>query len=126
MSVNPNLWSLKMLKDLSPEDLEKFLPASEWQAIKQKLSLSRRRNLELATDDDASLLLPTLNSSVGSYRPAGQVKLDVRLRELGIVPNGSYLSAEAMCLYLGFPPEWTSSLYPFYRGVQGELELGIS
>jgi phage N-6-adenine-methyltransferase len=126
--LNPDLSLWKILQGLSIEDFEQCLEDSEWRDIQQKLKLSRRRRLALRTKENGFLSLPTLTAGVkkkGS-RPPGQVKLEVKLRQLALIPNSQQLSGEMMALFMGFPPDWTQCLSPSPQAHWEESKAAIS
>jgi DNA adenine methylase len=83
---DPSLLLSKIQKGLSPEDLDKYLPPSEWQDIAGTIRSSYRRlGSAHRTAETGSSLLPTPTSySEGSdtIRPAGQNKLEQTLKLL--------------------------------------------
>ncbi len=77
------------------------------------LSLSRRRALEGGTRDSDCLLFPTPTSNeCSTSRPAGQTKCEKWFKDKGLIAPGYQLSAEAMALIMGFPPNWFDCLNP--------------
>ena len=122
---NPNSWWLNNQQEFSNEDYELFLEDSEWQDIKAKLKQSRRESLEQDTKDSDCLSFPTLTSGQTSskMRPAGQTKCEKWFKDKGLIPNGSQLSAQAIAMIMGFPPNWFNCLTP--TKPQAELEPDI-
>jgi hypothetical protein len=110
--LNPSSLLLNNLKDLSNEDLELFLPPYIWQDTVLKLKQSRRRSLEQDIKDLDCLSFPTLTSGQTSttMRPAGQTKCEKWFKDKGLIPTGSQLSAEAIAMIMGFPPNWFDCL----------------
>lgn len=93
-NASPVLWDGRMLRERCLADVEKLLPASEWLATKSKAqSLFRQGSLELPTDANGSLLLPTpttypKGSKLGGS-PAGRNNLENRLRSLLPTPRAN-------------------------------------
>lgn len=106
----------KIQKACSSEEVEKYLPLSQWRDIVAKSRSSyRQRKLELGTRETeslSSLSFRTLHSSNTSTnsKPAGLTKCEQSLRKLGIISPFHYLSARGMELIFGFPPGWTDCL----------------
>lgn len=112
VSVSPNrglsLWN--SLKDLSTEGFEQCLADSEWQDIKQKLSLSRQREKARRTSVTGSSLLPTPTTYAkgsGKHRPAGSNKLETRLKPF---LEGGKLNPAVVGWMMGFPPGWVEDI----------------
>jgi hypothetical protein len=103
------LWN--SLKDLSTEDFEQCLEDCEWQAIKQKLSLSRQREKERRTSATGSSLLPTPTTYArgsGKHRPAGSNKLEQHLKPF--LGEGDKLNPAAVGWMMGYPPGWVEGI----------------
>ncbi len=115
LSDQPSLL-LSSLQELSTEDLDKYLPLSQWQAIKASLKSSRRRSLARDTSDRDCLLFPTLTSgaSTSNSRPAGQTKCEKWWRDKGLIPSGSQLGTCALASIMGFPSDWFKGLTKCY------------
>jgi hypothetical protein len=113
-SADPNLSLWNSLKDLSTEDFENALEDSEWQGIVTTIRSSyQQRKSEQCISATDYLSCPTLTScSSSTSRPAGTTKCERWFKELGIVPAGYQLSAQAMALLLGFPEDWFNPLSP--------------
>ncbi len=124
--LNPSSVLWNSLKELSDEDFELFLGDLVWQDILLKLKQSRRQALELDNRGTDCLSFPTLTSGQTStkMRPAGQVKCEKWFKDKGLIPSGSQLSAQAIAMIMGFPPNWFDCLSQVKP--QEELELDIS
>lgn len=125
-NLDSSLW--KTLQGLSITDFEQCLEDSEWRDIQRKLKSSRQRNSAHPTKGSDYLLLPTLTSGSkkkGS-RAAGQVKLEVKLKELGLIPSSQQLNAQMMALLMGFPQDWTTCLSQSPPPPQEESEVATS
>lgn len=114
-SVNSSQNSLwwRIQKVLSTGGLEKFLPDSQWLAIKQRLNSSRRRNLAHHTSDRAFSLLPTPTTyacSNGKGGAAGLNRLENTLRSQGRLSNILKLNPAVCAWMMGFPAGWTESV----------------
>lgn len=113
---DPALLLSRIQKACSPEEVEKWLPLSEWRDIVSKTRSSyRQRKSELGTNETESLSLLTFrtlhssNTSTNS-KPAGLTKCEQSLRKLGIISPSHYLSATGMELIFGFPLGWMDCL----------------
>ena len=125
LKLNPSSVLWNSLKDLSDEDLELFLPPSIWQDTLLKLKQSRQQALVLGNRGTDCLSFPTLTSNeCFTSRPAGQTKCEKWFKDNGLVPSGSQLSAQAIALIMGFPPNWFDCLSQVKP--QEELEVDIS
>ena len=118
LSSNPDpaLWLSRIQKACWSEEVEKYLPMSEWRDIVSKTRSSyRQRKSERAIKETASLsslsfrTLHSSNTSTNS-KPAGLTKCEQSLRKLGIISPFHYLSAMGMELIFGFPLGWTKCL----------------
>jgi hypothetical protein len=113
---DPALLLSKIQKACSSEEVEKYLPLSQWQDIVSKSRSSyRQRKSEQAikeTEFLSSLSFRTLHSSNTSTnsKPAGLTKCEQSLRKLGVISASHYLSAMGMELIFGFPLDWTKCL----------------
>jgi hypothetical protein len=122
--LNPNSVLSNNLKELSDEDFELFLADSLWQDTITRLKQSRQQSLGRVIKDEGFLLFPTLTSNENSTsRPAGQTKCEKWFKDNGLIPNGSQLSAQAIAMIMGFPPNWFDCLTP--TKPQAELEPDI-
>lgn len=116
LNADPVLLLSRIQKACSTEEVEKYLPLSEWQDIvAQTRSSYRQRKSEFNTKETefSSLLsFRTLHSSDTSTnsKPAGLTKCEQSLRKLGIISPSHYLSAMGMELIFGFPLHWTECL----------------
>jgi phage N-6-adenine-methyltransferase len=116
LNADPALLLSRIQKACSTEEVEKYLPLSEWQDIVAKTrSCYRQRKSELSTKETeySSLLsFRTLHSSDTSTnsKPAGLTKCEQSLTKLGIISPSHYLSARGMELLFGFPLHWTECL----------------
>ena len=119
---NQNLLSWNSLKDLSIEDFAQCLEDSKWRDIHAGIYSSyQQRNLERRTKGTDYLSCPTPTSSDGKKsRPAGITKYEQWFKDQGIVPTGSQLSAQAMCLLLGFPVDWMNALSPYHPDIPAD------
>jgi hypothetical protein len=66
----------------------------------------QQRKLGLTTSEIASSLLPTQMAYGGTHRP-GVTKLDVRLRQLGLLSHSKVLNPQRGEYRMGFPIGWT-------------------
>jgi hypothetical protein len=106
-NVSPNSALSNNLKELSDEDLERYLEPCEWQDITSSLKSSRQRCSELATKGTDYLLFPTLTACSGqTNRPAGQTRCEKWWRDKGLIASGWQLGTGAIALILGFPSDW--------------------
>ena len=125
LKLNPSSVLWNSLKELSDEDLELFLPPSIWQDTLLKLKQSRQQAKALDNRGTDCLSFPTLTSNSNSTsRPAGQTKCDRWFKDNGLIAPGYQLSAQAMALIMGFPPNWFDCLSPTEH--QEELEPDTS
>jgi hypothetical protein len=106
-NVSPNSALSNNLKELSDEDLERYLEPYEWQDITSSLKSSRQRCSELVTKGTDYLLFPTLTACSGqTNRPAGQTRCESWWRQKGLIASGWQLSRGAIASILGFPSDW--------------------
>ena len=108
-----NLW------ELSIGVYAQSLGDVEWQDTLHNLSQSRHNLWEPTTSGNDCLLLPTLTTGSGTTRNAGRTKLESKLKESGIIPDGYQLSPEAMAEYMGLPWDW-------FAGITGERFKNLS
>jgi hypothetical protein len=66
----------------------------------------QQRKSGLTTSASASLSLPTQMAYGGTHRP-GATKLDIRLRQLGLLSHGKVLNPQRGEYRMGFPIDWT-------------------
>ena len=118
-SLDQALSSWNSLKDLSSEDFAQCLEDSEWADIRAGIYNSyQQRSSERRIFATDYLSCPTPTSSDGkNSRPAGITKYEQWFKDQGIVPTGSQLSAQAMCLLLGFPLDWMNALSPYHPDI---------
>ncbi|MDJ0571420.1 MAG: hypothetical protein QNJ53_20555, partial [Pleurocapsa sp. MO_192.B19] len=123
--LNPSSVLWNSLKELSDEDFELFLGDLVWQDILLKLKQSRRQALELDNRGTDCLSFPTLTSGQTStkMRPAGQVKCEKWFKDNGLIQPGYQLSAQAMALIMGFPPNWFDCLSPVKPQEESEPDI---
>jgi hypothetical protein len=106
-NVSPNSALSNNLKELSDEDLERYLEPWQWQDITSSLKSSRQLCSELATKGADYLLFPTLTACSGqTNRPAGQTRCESWWRQKGLIASGWQLGTGAIALILGFPSDW--------------------
>jgi hypothetical protein len=106
------LSSSKILLGLSAEDFEQFLEDSEWSAIVGTIHKSyQQRNWERRKKGKGFSLLPTPTTYAkgsGKCRPAGQTKLEVRLRQF--ISPGDKLHPAVPGWMMGFPAGWVEEV----------------
>ena len=115
-NADPVLLLSRIQKACSIEEVEKYLPLSEWQDIVAltRSSYRQRKSERSIKETEYSSLLSfrTLHSSDTSTNsnPAGLTKCEQSLRKLGIISPSHYLSARGMESIFGFPLNWTECL----------------
>ncbi len=104
--------SSKILSGLSAEDYEQFLEDSEWSDIVGTIHKSyQQRNWERRKKGKDFSLLPTPTTYAkgsGKCRPAGQTKLEVRLRQF--ISPGDKLHPAVPGWMMGFPSGWVEEV----------------
>ena len=122
--LNPASVLSNNLKELSDGDFELFLADSVWQDTVSRLKQSRRESLEHHTRDSDCLSFPTLTSGDRSTsRPAGQTKCEKWFKDNGLIAPGYQLSAQAIAMIMGFPPNWFDCLSPTERQEESKADI---